>query len=50
MIPVLSEVVRKQVEAIKDLVLAEVNVKELEFMTEDAGQSPVKKSNPISKH
>ena len=37
MIPVLNEDVKKQVEAIKDLVLAEVNVKELEFMTEDAG-------------
>ena len=45
MIPVLSEVMKKQVEAIKDLVLAEVNVKELEFMTEDAGVL-VKKIKP----
>lgn len=45
MIPVLNEVVKKQVEAIKDLVLAEVNVKELEFMTEDAGVL-VKKIKP----
>ena len=45
MIPVLNEVVKKQVEAIKDLVLAEVNVKELEFMTEDAGVL-VKKVKP----
>ena len=45
MIPVLNEVLKKQVEAIKDLVLAEVNVKELEFMTEDAGVL-VKKIKP----
>ena len=37
MIPVLNNKTKKQVEAIKDLVLAEVNVKELEFMTEDSG-------------
>ena len=49
MIPVLSEVVKKQVEAIKDLVLAEVNVKELEFMTEDAGVL-VKKIKPNFKN
>ena len=41
----LNEVLKKQVEAIKDLVLAEVNVKELEFMTEDAGVL-VKKIKP----
>ena len=37
MIPVLNNKVKTQLEAIKDLVLAEVNVKELEFMTEDSG-------------
>lgn len=45
MIPVLSDKVKLQVEAIKDLVLAEVNVKELEFMTEDSGVL-VKKIKP----
>ena len=37
MVPVLNEKVKAQVEAVKDLVLAEVNVKELEFMTSDSG-------------
>ena len=37
MIPVLNNKVKTQLEAIKDLVLAEVNVKELEFMTENSG-------------
>ena len=37
MVPVLSEKVKKQVESVKDLVLSEVNVKELEFMTSDSG-------------
>lgn len=37
MIPVLSEHYRKQVEKITDLILSEVNVKTLEFMTEDSG-------------
>ena len=45
MIPVLNSKVKKQVEAIKDLVLAEVNVKELEFMTENSGVL-VKKIKP----
>lgn len=37
MIPVLNDKLKAQLEAVKDLVLAEVNVKELEFMTEDSG-------------
>jgi len=37
MIPVLSEKFKKQVEKITDLILSEVNVKTLEFMTEDSG-------------
>ncbi len=45
MIPVLNDKVKTQVEAIKDLVLAEVNVKSLEFMTEDSGVL-VKKIKP----
>lgn len=45
MIPILNDKLKSQVEAIKDLVLAEVNVKELEFMTEDSGVL-VKKIKP----
>jgi isoleucyl-tRNA synthetase len=45
MIPVLNDKVKGQLEAIKDLVLAEVNVKELEFMTEESGVL-VKKIKP----
>ncbi|MDA7794661.1 DUF5915 domain-containing protein, partial [Flavobacteriales bacterium] len=37
MVPVLNDKVKAQVEAVKALVLAEVNVKELEFMTADSG-------------
>lgn len=37
MIPVLSEKFKNQVEKITDLILSEVNVKTLEFMTEDSG-------------
>lgn len=37
MIPVLDEQFRFQVEKITDLILSEVNVKNLEFMTEDSG-------------
>ena len=37
MVPVLNDKVKRQVESIKDLVLSEVNVKELEFMTSDSG-------------
>lgn len=37
MIPVLSEHFKEQVEKITDLILSEVNVKTLEFMTEDSG-------------
>lgn len=37
MIPVLSEKFKHQVEKITDLILSEVNVKTLEFMTEDSG-------------
>ncbi|NCC73980.1 MAG: isoleucine--tRNA ligase, partial [Sphingobacteriia bacterium] len=36
MIPVLSQHFKKQVQAVEKLVLAEVNVKELEFMSEDS--------------
>ena len=45
MIPVLNNKLKVQVEAIKSLVLAEVNVKELDFMTEDSGVL-VKKIKP----
>lgn len=34
MIPVLNEEFQKQLEAVKDLILSEINVKELEFLTE----------------
>jgi isoleucyl-tRNA synthetase len=37
MIPVLDEHFREQVEKITDLILSEVNVKTLEFMTDDSG-------------
>ena len=37
MIPILNEQMKGQVEAIKELVLAEVNVKELEYMSSDSG-------------
>ncbi len=37
MIPVLNETFRKRVEAVKDLILAEVNVKELEFIDDTSG-------------
>jgi isoleucyl-tRNA synthetase len=37
MIPVLSEKFKHQVEKVTDLILSEVNVKHLEFMTEDSG-------------
>jgi len=37
MIPVLSDHFKEQVEKITDLILSEVNVKTLEFMTEDSG-------------
>ncbi len=36
MVPVLNDKVRSQIEAVKELVLSEVNVKELEFMTSDS--------------
>ena len=45
MIPALNDKTKIQLEAIKDLVLAEVNVKELELMTEDSGVL-VKKIKP----
>jgi len=45
MIPVLNNKVKTQLEAIKDLVLTEVNVREMEFMTEDSGVL-VKKIKP----
>ena len=37
MIPILDEKFKLQVEAIKDLILSEVNVKDLEYLTEDSG-------------
>ena len=37
MVPVFNDKVKSQIEAVKDLVLSEVNVKELEFMTSDSG-------------
>jgi len=37
MIPVLDEKFKVQVEAIKDLILSEVNVKEIQYLTEDSG-------------
>ncbi|MGB2458248.1 MAG: isoleucine--tRNA ligase, partial [Flavobacteriales bacterium] len=37
MVPVLNDKVKRQIEAVKELVLSEVNVKELEFMTSDSG-------------
>ena len=37
MIPILDEKFKNQVEEITDLILSEVNVKTLEFMTEDSG-------------
>lgn len=37
MVPVFNDKVKSQIEAVKELVLSEVNVKELEFMTSDSG-------------
>ena len=37
LIPVISEKIRTQLEGVKDLILAEVNVKEAEFITDTAG-------------
>ena len=37
MVPVINDKVKSQIEAVKELVLSEVNVKELEFMTSDSG-------------
>ncbi len=37
MVPVLNEEFQKNVEAIKDLILSEVNVKEIEFLTDSSG-------------
>lgn len=37
LVPVLDENFQRQLEDVKDLILAEVNVKELEFLTEDSG-------------
>ena len=37
MVPVLNDKVKSQIQAVKELVLSEVNVKELEFMTSDSG-------------
>jgi isoleucyl-tRNA synthetase len=37
MIPILDEKFKNQVEKVNDLILSEVNVKTLEFMTEDSG-------------
>lgn len=37
MVPVLNEEFQKNVEAVKDLILSEVNVKEIEFLTDSSG-------------
>ena len=37
LVPVISDAVRARLEAVKDLILAEVNVKELEFVTDTTG-------------
>jgi isoleucyl-tRNA synthetase len=37
MIPVLNQHFKEQIDKITDLILSEVNVKTLEFMTEDTG-------------
>ncbi len=45
MIPVSSEKIKMQVEAVKELILSEVNVKEIEFLSEDSNVL-VKKIKP----
>ena len=37
LVPVISDAVRARLEAVKDLILAEVNVKEMEFVTDTTG-------------
>ena len=37
MVPILDENFERQIEAVKDLILSEVNVKELEYLKEDSG-------------
>ena len=37
MVPILNEKFERQLEAVKDLILSEVNVKELEYLKEDSG-------------
>ena len=37
LVPVISDAVRARLEAVKDLILAEVNVKDLEFVTDTSG-------------
>ena len=37
MVPILDEKFERQIEAVKDLILSEVNVKELEYLKEDSG-------------
>ncbi|MFT6715673.1 MAG: isoleucyl-tRNA synthetase [Saprospiraceae bacterium] len=37
LVPVLDDTFKRQLEDVKDLILAEVNVKDLEFLTEDSG-------------
>ena len=37
LVPVMSDVVRARLEAVKDLILTEVNVKEMEFVTDTTG-------------
>src|SRR5690606_29297204 len=36
-LPILDESFKRQVESVKDLILAEVNVKEIEYVTDTAG-------------
>ena len=45
MVPVLDKGFRKKLEAVRDLILAEINVKEMEFLT-DAGDVLVKRIKP----
>jgi isoleucyl-tRNA synthetase len=37
MVPILSEKFERQIEAVKDLILSEVNVKQIEYLKEDSG-------------
>jgi isoleucyl-tRNA synthetase len=49
MVPVLNPHFREQFEAVKDIILTEVNVKEVEYLPIPKASSK-RKSNPILKH